>query len=62
MSKEILNEKILLISIMGTLEAIIGGLSITEAQKFLFSPHMVQRLKEKKCNESLIYILEKGYL
>lgn len=61
MSKELLNEKMLLICIMGTLEAIIsGGLSIAEAEKFLFSPHMVQRLKEKKCNESLINIIEKG--
>lgn len=61
MSKKLLNEKMLLISIIGTLEAIIGGgLSIDEAENFLFSPHMVQRLKEKKCSESLINIIEKG--
>lgn len=61
MSKELLNEKMLLISIIGTLEAIReGGLSIAEAEKFLFSPYMVQQLKEKKYNESLINILEKG--
>lgn len=61
MTPKILNEKMLLISIIGTIEAIReGGLSIDEAEKFLFSPYMVHRLREKKCNESLINILEKG--
>lgn len=58
---EKVKEKMLLISIIGTLEAIReGGLSIDEAENFLFSPYMVHRLREKKYNESLINILEKG--
>lgn len=61
MTKKSLNEKILLISIIGTLEALKGeGLSINEAEKYLFSPHMVQMLREKKCNKSIIFIIEKG--
>ena len=56
-----LNEKMLLISIIGTLEALKEeGLSINEAEKYLFSPHMVQGLKEKKFNKSIIFIIEKG--
>ena len=57
MTKKSLNEKMLLISIIGTLESLKGeGLSINEAEKYLFSPHMVQMLKENKCNESIIFI------
>ena len=60
MTKKLLNEKMLLISIIGTLEALKGeGLSINEAEKYLFSPHMAQVLKEKKCNKSIILIIEK---
>ncbi len=56
-----INEKKMLISIIGTLEAVKkGALSIAESEKFLFSPHMIDRLKEKKYRESLIEILEKG--
>lgn len=61
MTKKTLNEKMLLISIIGTLEALKGkGLSINEAEKYLFSPHMAQVLKEKKCKKSIIFIIEKG--
>ena len=61
MTKKSLNENMLLISIIGTLESLKGeGLSINEAEKYLFSPHMVQMLKENKCNESIIFIIEKG--
>lgn len=47
----------MLISIIGTLEAIKkGALSITESEKFLFSPHMINQLKEKNIeNRSLKY-------
>lgn len=61
MSTESVNEKMLLICIIGTLEAIKGGgLSIEEAEKFLFSPYMIRRITEKRYNESIINILEKG--
>lgn len=54
-------EKKLLISIIGTLEAIKeGGLSITEAEKLLFSPYIVRQLKKRKYNESVINLVEKG--
>lgn len=60
MSKEI-KEKRVLISIIGTLEAIKeGALSIAESEKFLFSPHMINQLKRKNYKKSLIEILEKG--
>lgn len=61
MTKKLLNEKMMLISIIGTLETIKqGGLSVDEAEKFLFSPYMVRRLKEKQYNETIINIIEKG--
>ena len=61
MTIKLLNEKMLLISIIGTLEALKeDGLSINESEKYLFSPHMVQVLKEKECNKSIIDIIEKG--
>jgi len=59
--KQSLNEKMLLISIVGALEAIKrGGVSINEAEKFLFSPHMVQQMRERQYSESIIVMLEKG--
>lgn len=54
-------EKVLLISIIGILETLKrGGLSINEAEKFLFSPHMIAKLKEKKCSNKIVDILERG--
>lgn len=48
MGWEIKDEKIILISIIGTLEAVKQQkLTIDEAEKFLFSPHMVTKMKEK---------------
>ena len=61
MTKKLLNEKMLLISIIGILEALKeGGVSINEAEKYLFSPHMAQVLKEKEFNKSIIEVIEKG--
>lgn len=61
MTVKLLNEKMLLINIIGILEALKGdGLSINESEKYLFSPHMIQVLKEKNCNELIIEIIEKG--
>lgn len=55
------DEKIILISIVGILQAIKNDkLSIDEAEKFLFSPYMVGKLRIKKCNESIIDIIERG--
>ena len=55
------DEKIILISIVGILEAIKNDkLSIDEAEKFLFSPYMVKKLRVKGCSESIIDILERG--
>lgn len=55
------DEKIILISIVGILQAIKNDkLSINEAEKFLFSPYMVGELRLKKCNESIIDIIERG--
>lgn len=61
MSRKSLNEKILLISVIGTLEALKEeGMSLIEAEKYLFSPYTAQKLKEKKYNQSIISIIEKG--
>lgn len=55
------DEKILLINLVGIFETLkSGGLSINEAEKFLFSPHMVGKLRAQHCNEKIIDILEKG--
>lgn len=61
MDNQDLNEKMLLICIIGVLEAIKGGgASINESEKFLFSPHIIQRMRERQYDESIIEILEKG--
>lgn len=55
------DEKILLLSILGTLEAVKdGGITIDEAEKFLFSPHMIKELRLKQCNEKIIELIAKG--
>lgn len=54
-----LNEKILLISIIGTLSSLQhNAISIEESEKFLFSPRMVQILKNKNCNTKIIDLVE----
>lgn len=58
---EKVDEKILLLAIIGSLEAIKNGaVTIEEAEKFLFSPHMSKVLKEKICDEKIVGIIEKG--
>ena len=58
---EKVDEKMLLISILGSLEAIKNqAVTIDEVEKFIFSPHMVKSLTEKKCNERIVDIIEKG--
>ncbi|MDE6232481.1 MAG: DUF3969 family protein [Lachnospiraceae bacterium] len=56
-----IKEKILLINILGTLNAIKNEkLSINEAEKFLFSPYMISKLKENHYSDRIIDILERG--
>lgn len=55
------DEKMLLIAIVGSMESIKnGGITIDEAEKSLFCPHIVNMLKIKKCNEKIIELIEKG--
>ena len=55
------NEKIILLSIIGSLDAVKeGAVSIEEIEKFLFSPHMYQKLKKKGYSEKILRIIEEG--
>ena len=55
------DEKILLITIIGILEALQNDvITIEESEKIVFSPYMVKELKKKGCNEKVIKIIEKG--
>lgn len=55
------DEKIILITIIGVLESLENGaLTIDEAEKYLFSPHTVRKLYEKKCSLKIIRVIEKG--
>lgn len=54
-----LTEKILLISIIGTINSLqCKAISIEESEKFLFSPRMVRILKNNKCNRKIIELIE----
>lgn len=58
---EKVDEKIMLIAIIGTLEVLKNRvITINEAEKFLFSPYMVKQLSERKCDEKIVNIIEKG--
>lgn len=60
-SLEKVDEKIILIAIAGTLETLKnGGITIEEAENFLFSPHIVKELKKKKCNKDIIELIIQG--
>ena len=55
------DEKILLLAVLGMLRALEGNcITINEAEKFLLSPGMADILKEQKCNEKIVHIIEKG--
>ena len=55
------DEKIILLAIIGNLEAIKkDGITIDEAEKFLFSPYMIKKLRAKMCDEKIIKIITKG--
>ena len=58
---EKVDEKMLLLSIIGSLEALKNSaVTIDEVEKFIFSPRMVKALREKKCDEKIVDIIEKG--
>ena len=55
------NEKIILITIIGILEAIKAkAITIEEAEKFLFSPHMARNLKNNRCDEKVLGLILEG--
>lgn len=55
------DEKMLLVILLGIFEAIkSNALSIREAEKFLFSPYIFNKLESKKCNYKIINIIERG--
>lgn len=56
-----IDEKILLLSIIGVLEVLKSDiLKIEEAEKFLFSPNMLKKLKLIKCNNKITNLIERG--
>lgn len=56
-----INEKIVLINIVGALEAVADhAITIDEAESFLFSPHIIKVLHSKGCSNKILDILEKG--
>ena len=58
---EKVDEKIILISIIGILEAIkCNAVTIDEAEKYIFSPRIIKSLRQKKCDEKIINIIERG--
>ncbi|MGN0403396.1 MAG: DUF3969 family protein [Acetatifactor sp.] len=60
-NKKKVEEKIILLSIIGSLEAIKEGTAtIDEIEKFIFSPHMYKIMKEKNYNEKILCFVEKG--
>ena len=55
------DEKIILISIIGTIDAIENNaISVEEGEKFLFSPYMAKLLKDKNCSREIVEIVESG--
>ena len=60
-SNKKVNEKIILLSIIGSLDAIKEeAVSIDEIEKFLFSPHIYHKLKQKGYSGDILKIIEEG--
>lgn len=58
---ENVDEKMLLIAIIGNLDSIRNnGITIDEAEKFLFSPYMISELTKKGCDTNIIEIIKEG--
>ena len=54
-------EKVLLIEIVGILEALeSNAISLNEAENICFSPYIKKKLKEKKFNPEILEIVERG--
>lgn len=57
----IVDEKILLIQIIGALEAMQrGSITITEGEKYIFSPRSVNKYKEARYSDNIINLIERG--
>ena len=60
-SNKKVNEKIILLSIIGSLDAIKEeAVSIDEIEKFLISPHIYHKLKQKGYSGDILQIIEEG--
>lgn len=58
---KIIYEKVLVIHILGTLETLKRKkMSINEAEKFIFSPYIVNKVKKRECNDKIVNVLERG--
>ncbi len=58
---EKVDEKILLIAIIGSLEAVRkDAITLDEAEKFLFSPHMIKKLKSLKFSNEIMDLIMQG--
>ena len=56
-----IDEKILLLAILGVLTALDKeNLTIEEAEKFLFSPKIVNKLRNMRCSEDIVELISKG--
>jgi hypothetical protein len=59
--KRNIDEKVILLALVGVFEALKnGGMTINESQAFMFSPYMVDVLKNKNCSEDVMEILKRG--
>ena len=55
------HEKKILIQIVGVLEAISNEtITITEGEKYIFSPRMVKKLTDERCDVRIVNIVEEG--
>ena len=55
------DEKIFLLTIVGSLIALQSDvITIDEAEKALFSPYMVKKLRAKCCDEKIISLIKEG--
>lgn len=58
---EHVDEKNILLNVIGCLEAVKnGGITIEEAEKFIFSPRMIETLKGKGYNDKIVELISKG--
>lgn len=59
--KNAIDEKVLVISILGILDALYEKkITIIESQKYLFSPYIIDKLVNLKCKKEIVELIEKG--